>query len=144
MKVILDTNVVLDVLFDRRPFAEAAAGIFSLAERSRINGMLCAATITTVHYLLGRVFSREEARQLLSKLLSLSDIAAVNRHVVERDLGSTIRDFEDAVLSEAECLAGAEYVLTRNARGFMNSPLRVFDPAEFLPALGKWSVHPGI
>lgn len=84
LEVILDTNVVLDVLFDRRPFAEVAAGIFSLAEHSRINGMVCVTTIATVHSLLGRVFLREEVRQLLSKLSRLSDIADVNRQVVKR------------------------------------------------------------
>ncbi len=132
MKAILDTNIVLDVLLDRRPFAKAAVEIFALAEQSRINGMLCATTITTMHYLLRTAFSKQEARQLTSKLLGLFDIAAVNRHVIERTLGSPIRDFEDAVLSEAGQLAGADCIITRNPRDFHRCPLRIFDPDEFL------------
>lgn len=132
MKAILDTNIVLDVLLERRPFVEPAAKMFGLAEHNQFNGMLCATTVTTVHYLLSQAFPREEARQVLSKLLSLFDVAAVNRHVIERALDSGIRDFEDAVLSEAGQLAGAECIITRNARDFRKSPLRILDPAEFL------------
>ncbi len=132
MKAILDTNIVLDVLLDRRPFAKAAAEIFALTEQSQIGGMLCATTITTMHYLLRTAFSKQEARQLISKLLSLFEIAAVNRHVIERALSNPMRDFEDAVLSEAGQLAGADCIITRNPKDFRRSPLRVFDPAEFL------------
>ena len=48
MKVLLDTNVVLDVLLDRKPHAEAAAALFALSEQSRIEACLCAVTLTTV------------------------------------------------------------------------------------------------
>lgn len=132
MKAILDTNIVLDVLLNRRPFAEPAAAVFGLAEQSRFSGMLCATTVTTVHYLLSQTFANGEARQLLSKLLSLFGIAAVNRHVIERALRSGIDDFEAAVLSEAAVLAGAECIITRNARDFRKSPLKILDAAEFL------------
>ncbi len=137
MKVIIDTNVVLDVLLDRRPFAKAAAEIFALAEQSRIDGALCATTITTIHYLLTAAFSRQEARELLSKLLGLFDVAPVNRHVIERALVSGIRDFEDAVLSAAGQSAGADCIITRNPKDFRGCPLTVFDPAEFLAVSGK-------
>ncbi len=132
MKIILDTNIVLDVLLRRKPFAEPAAGIFSLAERSEIDGVLCATTITTIDYLLTQSLSRGDARQTLWKLLSLFGVAAVNRLVIERALRSRIRDFEDAVLDEAAQLAGASYIITRNRKDFSHSPLSVVDPAEFL------------
>lgn len=132
MKVILDTNIVLDVLLGRRPFAEPAAEIFGLAEQSQIGGMLCATTITTIDHLLGQALPEKDARQTLWKLLSLFEVAAVNRLVIERALRSRIRDFEDAVLDEAGQLAGAECIITRNARDFLRSPLKILDPREFL------------
>ena len=75
MKVILDTNIILDVLLERTPFAGPAAKIFSLAEKSEISGMLCATTITTIVYLLNQALPKEDARQTLRKLLGLFDVA---------------------------------------------------------------------
>jgi predicted nucleic acid-binding protein len=132
LKIILDTNVVLDVLLGRKPHAEPAAEIFALAERFEINALLCATTITTIDYLLSQSFPAEDSRQMLWKLLSLFEVAAVNRLVIERALRSAIRDFEDAIVDESGRLAGAEYVVTRNAKDFLHAQLKVHDPLEFL------------
>ena len=78
MRVILDTNVVLDVLLARKPFVQQAARVFSLAEQSRIEGYLCATTITTVDYLLMRSLPTKDARQAVWRLLELFEIAVVN------------------------------------------------------------------
>jgi predicted nucleic acid-binding protein len=132
LKIILDTNVVLDVLLERKPFAGPAAEIFALAEQSEIDATLCATTITTVDYLLNQSLPEKDARQALWKLLGLFEVASVNRLVIERALRSRIRDFEDAVLDESGQLAGAECIVTRNSKDFSRSPLKVFDPKEFL------------
>ena len=101
MKVILDTNVVLDVLLAREPFVRAAVAIFCLAEESRIDAFLCATTITTVDYMLTQSLTVSKARDALRRLIGLFEIATVNRPVIERALRSKIHDFEDAVLDEA-------------------------------------------
>ncbi len=137
MKVIVDTNVVLDVLLEREPFVEAALGIFCLVEESRIDAFLCATTITTIDYLLIQSLPVSEARNALRKLISLFEIATVNRPVIERALGSKIQDFEDAVLDEAGQMAGADSVITRNTKDFTGSALKVFDPTEFLAQLNR-------
>jgi hypothetical protein len=67
-----------------------------------IDGFLCATTITTTHYLLTQSLPTSKARDALRKLITLFEIAAVNRPVIERALGSKIIDFEDAVLEEVE------------------------------------------
>jgi predicted nucleic acid-binding protein len=135
--VIVDTNVVLDVLLDREPFVEAALGIFCLVEESRIDAFLCATTITTIDHLLIQSLPVSEARNALRKLISLFEIATVNRPVIERALGSKIQDFEDAVLDEAGQMAGADSVITRNTKDFTGSALKVFDPTEFLAQLNR-------
>ena len=137
MRVIVDTNVVLDVLLEREPFVEAALSIFCLVEESRIDAFLCATTITTIDYLLIQSLPVSEARNALRKLISLFEIATVNRPVIERALGSKIQDFEDAVLDEAGQMAGADSVITRNTKDFTGSALKVFDPTEFLAQLNR-------
>jgi len=135
--VIVDTNVVLDVLLEREPFVDAALGIFCLVEESRIDAFLCATTITAIDYLLIQSLPVSEARNALRKLISLFEIATVNRPVIERALGSKIQDFEDAVLDEAGQMAGADSVITRNTKDFTGSALKVFDPTEFLAQLNR-------
>lgn len=137
MRVILDTNVVLDVLLNRKPFVQAAAGIFGLVEQSVIDGFLCATTLTTVDYLLAQSLPKTAARDAIHRLLELFEIAPVNRAVIEEALQSKIADFEDAVLEQAGRLAGAECIITRDSRDFRHAAIKVFDPIEFLTMLEK-------
>lgn len=132
MKALIDTNIVLDVFLNRKPFVDASARIFGLIEQSRVEGVLCATTITTIEYLLSQALSGPEARELLWKLLVLFEIAPVNRPVIERALRSRINDFEDAVLEEAGQVAGAGMIVTRNLKDFKYARLKVFDPIQFL------------
>ena len=129
---MVDTNVVLDVLLGREPFVKPAVEVFCLVEESRIDAYLCATTITTIEYVLTQSLPATKARDALRKLISLFEIATVNRPVIERALVSTIRDFEDAVLVEAGRMAGVDSVVTRNTKDFIGSALRVFEPNEFL------------
>jgi len=132
MRVLLDTNIVLDVLLARQPFVGASAELFGLIEHSEIEGLLCATTITTIDYLLTQSMPRPAAHQALRQLLALFEIAAVNRAVLEEALKSRITDFEDAVLDQAGRLAGAEIVVTRNQKDFRHASLRILGPDEFL------------
>jgi len=135
LKVIVDTNIVLDVLLARKPFAGPAAKVFGLVERSEIEAYLCATTMTTVDYLLGQSLPRARARDALHGLLSLFEIAPVNRPVIEEALKSRITDFEDAVLEQSGHLVEAEAIVSRDVKGFRHSSLTAFDPVELLTHL---------
>ena len=135
MRVIVDTNVVLDVLLAREPFAETGAEVFSLVEQSDIEASLCATTVTTVDYLLTQSLPRNEARRALQALLGLFEVAPVNRAVIEGALRSRVEDFEDAVLEQAGLLVGAEAIITRNTKDFRRSSIKALDPTELLRAI---------
>ncbi len=132
MRVLVDTNVVLDVLLGRPPFAGAATQVFALIEESRIEGFLCATTVTTIDYLLGQTLPPEKARGTLQKLLGLFNIAPVNRPVLEQALRSGISNFEDAVLEQAGRLVGVDVITTRNLKDFEKSSVTVLDPVELI------------
>ena len=132
MRVLVDTNVVLDVLLARQPFVSAASELFGLVEHAQVEGLLCATTITTVDYLLTQAMPRADAHRALRKLLALFEVAPVNRAVLEEALASRIPDFEDAVLDQSGRLAGAEAVITRNQKDFRQAALKVLGPDEFL------------
>ncbi len=132
MRVLVDTNVVLDVLLKRQPFAQDAAEVFALVETSAIKGFLCATTVTTLDYLLRQTLTSVKARQALKKLLDLFEIAPVNRPVLEQALASKISDFEDAVLEQSGLVAAVDVITTRNIKDFQKSSLPVLDPPELL------------
>jgi predicted nucleic acid-binding protein len=131
LKVIVDTNVVLDVLLARQPFAPAAAKLFALIEQSRIEAWVCATTVTTIDYLLSQSLPRNQAKVAVRGLLTIFEVALVNRSVLERALASPMQDFEDAVLAEAGVLAGARIIVTRNTRDFSRASLPALTPQEF-------------
>lgn len=135
MKVLFDTNVILDVLLDREPFADDAALLLAKVEQSEISGFICATTVTTIHYLATKVLGPRAAAMHLRSLLSLFVIAPVNRVVLEDAVEAKFGDFEDAVLWAAASHAGAKYIVTRNIGDFKNATLPVFEPREFLNAL---------
>lgn len=135
MKVLFDTNVVLDVLLDRESFADDAALLLAKVEQSEISGFICATTVTTIHYLATKTLGPKAAAKHIKELLSLFAIAPVNRVVVEDAVAAKFADFEDAVLWAAASHAGAKYIVTRNIGDFKNAILPVFEPREFLNAL---------
>ena len=71
MKVLFDTNVVMDLLLDRKPFVGPVAELFSKVERGDLMGCLCATTITTIFYLASKIVGIKKARSEVEKLLTL-------------------------------------------------------------------------
>ena len=135
MRVLFDTNVVLDVMLNREPFVAASAEILSRVEAGDLTGCVCATTVTTIHYLATRVVGTERALREIRKLLGLFEVAAVTRTVLETALDLGFPDYEDAVLHEAARQVSAEGIVTRNPRHFKNAALPVYTPEELSSAL---------
>ena len=135
MIVLFDTNVVLDVLLDREPFSDDSADALSRVEKGDIRGLVCATTVTTLHYLCRKVLGRGRTQRELRVLVSIVDVAAVNRGVIDAALASKIGDFEDAVLVASGESAGADAIVTRNKRDFAAARIAVYTPAELLALL---------
>ena len=135
MKVLFDTNVVLDLLLDRAPFSEASARVLSRVEAGELVGYLCATTVTTIHYLASKPLGAQRAIAEVRKLLALFEIAPVNRPILENALDSGFSDFEDSVLHAAACLVGAEAIVTRNESDFSRSEIPVYSPEEMIQIL---------
>jgi predicted nucleic acid-binding protein len=135
VKVLFDTNVILDLLLDRAPFSAVAAQLCARVERGDLEGCLCATTVTTVRYLAAKVVGASSARQHLRQLLALLEVAPVNRLVLEAALSAPFADFEDAVVHEAARHAGAQGLVTRNVGDFKRATLPVYSPMELMNVL---------
>lgn len=132
MKICFDTNVVLDVLLRREPFAKDSAAVLSIVESALHTGLLCATTLTNLHYLTKRPLGEARAREAIANCLQLMELAHVSRPVLDAAVKAPMSDFEDAVLAHAAHHAGAHAIITRNLRDFAHSPVRAYTPDQFL------------
>ena len=134
-RVLFDTNVVLDVLLDRQPYADASAAAWAAVETGIAEGMLAAHAVTTIHYLLQKEMGNVKARRIISAILKVFGIAAVDSEVVQEALQLPFSDFEDAVTAAAARLANCECIVTRDPKGFRGSPVRSLTPEAVTPLL---------
>ncbi|MGO9257355.1 MAG: PIN domain-containing protein [Bryobacteraceae bacterium] len=133
-RILFDTNVVLDVLLDRQPHAEASAAAWAAVETGRSEGMLAAHAVTTIHYLVQKEMGNSKARQILSTILRVFEVAAVDGAALQEHCNCP-SDFEDAVTAAAARLAGCECIVTRDPKGFRRSPVRCLTPEAVIPLL---------
>ena len=132
MRVLLDTNVLMDVLLERELFVNESVQVFDQVVRGAVTGLICATTVTTIFYLTSREVGGEEAMRHIQKLMNLYEIAPVTRSVLDAAITSNSPDFEDAVLAEAAHQAGAQAIITRNLKDFAKSPVRAYTPRQWL------------
>lgn len=135
MRILFDTNVIVDVFLERGPFFGPAAQLLDAVEHGELEGLLGATTVTTVYYLVSKVKKEATARETIGGLLQLFEVAAVNRTVLEQATASAFSDFEDAVLHEAGRRSSAEGIVTRDKGDFTAATLTIYTPAELLQAL---------
>ncbi len=136
-RILLDTNIVLDVLLDRKPYVDASAAAWAAVETGVSQGMLAAHAVTTIHYLIRKEIGNAKAARTISAILSVFEIAAVDGAVIQDALQLPVSDFEDAVTVAAARLAGCEYIVTRDPKGFRGSPVRSMTPEAVMPLLKR-------
>lgn len=137
MKLLFDTNVILDVLLNREPFVNEATQLFCAVEEGMLQGVLAATTVTTIFYLSTKALGQVAAKKAINSLLSLFEIAAINRIVLEDALTLEFTDFEDAVIYQAAYHANAHGIVTRNTKDYKKSKLPVYNPAELITFLNR-------
>lgn len=134
MKILFDTNIILDVLLNRPPFVELSANLVSSVEKGVLEGFLCATTITTLDYLITKSRNREIARIEIQKLLTLFQIADVNSTVLSMAIDSGFTDFEDAVQYFSGKCCNINGLVTRNSKDYKQAKLPIYTPDEL------WSI----
>ena len=140
MRVILDTNVLLDILQNRMPFAEDAVVIFRAVAADRIAGFVTAKQIADLHFFARKMFRGEEntdakARAVVAKLLSLFGLIDTLGADCRDALGIGNSDYEDAMLIAAAAREKIDCIVSRNADHFRPSPVPIRTPAEFAALL---------
>jgi len=135
MRILFDTNIVLDVLLAREPHAFDAARLFSLVDEGRMDGLLCATTLTTIYYLAEKSVGRQQAQRSIRELMAMFEVAPVGARELESALGLGFKDYEDAVVHESARNAGAVGIVTRNVKDYRSAKLSIYSPKELLGAV---------
>jgi len=132
-KILIDTDVILDFFFDRKPYSDNAATILSLCEQGLLDGFITPVIISNTYYLLRRTAKHEKVIEKIKQLLTITHILQMDRLVIEKALNSEFKDFEDALQNFAAVNYGEiEVIVTRNVKDYKKSEIGVLTPESFV------------
>jgi predicted nucleic acid-binding protein len=132
-KVLIDTDVILDFFFDRKPFSDDSAKILSLCENHTIKGFVTPIMISNMYYLLRKTATHQKVIEKLKMLLQIIDVIITDKKVVENALNSEFKDFEDALQNfAAHNTNEIKIIITRNIKDYKTSKLSIMTPETFL------------
>ena len=132
MRLLLDTNIILDFYEEREPFLDAAEQILRECAEGSHTGLVSASSMTDIYFLLSRSLNKDVAIDCVRKLLDMMEVAEVNGSDLHRAVASNMPDFEDAVVAFCAKRAKVDYIITRNKPDFEQSPIPSLTPDEFL------------
>jgi predicted nucleic acid-binding protein len=129
MKVLVDTNIILDVLLEREPFVTEGMELFEWIEAGRLEATIAATTITNIFYILRKAAGRDFALNAVVRILQGFELAPVSRETIELALQQSTKDFEDGVQIACAEIAQVNAIITRNPKDFTNIPISVWSVA---------------
>ena len=133
MKLLIDTNVVLDVLLQREPFCRTAAEVLNLAQRDDVREYVSASAITDIYYIANKQLKdRAAVRNLLERLLKIVSVAAISEQEIRNALNLTWADFEDSVQYSVALLNEMDGIVTRNPDDYQEAHMRIWLPEQTL------------
>jgi len=132
-KVFVDTNILIDLLGDRKPFSKYAIEIFDKAERRKVELFVSSHSFATTHYLLKKYMMETELREVLYALLDYLTIIAIDTDMIKKGLISNYKDFEDALqIIAANSVRKLDFIVTRNLKDFSDSGIAILPPDELV------------
>ncbi len=132
MRVLLDTNVLLDVFGRREPFYAASARVWALAESGRIEAFISAISLNNCYYVVRKLTSASRAREMLHWLRDEFSIVPLSERLIHQAIDSDLADFEDAIQLFSAVHCSAETIVTRNVADFPTNGIPATTPEEFL------------
>lgn len=135
-KVLIDTDVILDFFFDRKPFSDDAAQLLNLCERGQVQGFVTAIMLSNIYYLLRKTAKHEKVMNSLRVILRFLDVATTNKATVLNAINSSFKDFEDALQNySAQEINEIKIIITRNIKDYKTSKLAIMTPEMYLKTI---------
>ena len=134
MKILIDTNVALDILLHRQDYSNAEL-VYSLAEKNQIACYISASAITDIFYLAKNDLGKKPAKEALKTLLTVFKPAAVTDSHIYQALDLEWGDFEDSVQYVVGQSLAVDYIITRDTQDFSSSSITAITPKQFIQAI---------
>jgi predicted nucleic acid-binding protein len=132
MKILIDTNVVLDVLINNTEFIDNSKMIFDLAEKKQITGFISASAITDIFYITQRKLGKKITKEAIKKVLKIFYPATVTDNNIYQALDLEWDDFEDSVQYVVGEGHSVDYIVTRNTQDFTFGSITAVTPEQFI------------
>ena len=132
MKILIDTNIVLDMLLEREPFASDSSKVFELVENEKAEAFLTANSVTDIVYILRKNYKKEQIRDAILELMKFIKIASITSNDISKAFNYLFTDYEDALQTQCAIKIKADYIITRNVKDFINGPVKAILPGEFI------------
>ena len=135
-KLFVDSDVVIDFLTDREPFANPASEIFELNERGQLKLYLSATSINTIYYIVRKYIGHKETLKVIEDLTETTEIVGTTKKEIIQALQNSFKDFEDSIqYSTALTIQGIAAIITRNVKDYKKSEIAVFTPENYLKTI---------
>ena len=133
MKVLIDTNIMIDALTNRDGRSGFSATVIDLCAKQVIDGYVALHSISNMYYILRKQYSDAERRTILKRYNEILKVAEVGNDVVDTAINNTaISDYEDALQYACAETVGADYIVTRNIKDYEKAEIRAISPEELL------------
>lgn len=132
MKVLLDTNVILDFALERQPWFVNSEQIIYMVEQKQIIGYISASTVSDIYYIIRKMKSKELALEFIKNLSTICQIATVDSSVVSMALNTNFKDFEDAIQYSTYVLNKLNVIVTRNTEDFPVGVIKILTPIQLI------------
>ncbi len=132
MKVLIDTNVIVDVALEREPFYAESDRILTFVEEGEIQGYVSASTFSDLYYIIRRDKGRDWTLEFLRQLATFCQVATVDNSVISIALTCNFKDFEDAIQYSTAVINLIDAIVTRNPRDFPVNIPRIVTPNQLI------------
>ena len=130
MKILIDTNVILDVLCNRQDFFEDSLKVFKYCEAQQITGYISALSIPNIVYIMRKELDNAKIKEILNTLTSIFTVVDLRENDLLKAATLDFADYEDALQSVCAARVKVNYIVTRNIKDFKNSKISAIKPSE--------------
>ena len=132
MKLFLDTNILIDVIANRKPWVDEALVLLELAKQKKLTLIVADFSFINLAYITRKLFIQEELYALFSDLCLYVKVVEVGGMIIKKSFQKRWKDMEDCVQYLVAKREEADYLITRNEKDFSDSDIPVLSPSEFL------------
>ncbi|MEG4502441.1 PIN domain-containing protein [Microcoleus sp. F6_B4] len=135
MKILIDTNIIVDVALEREPFYAESDRILTFVEEAQIKGYISASSFSDLYYIIRRDRGRDWTLDFLRQLATFCQVATVDNSVISMTLTCNFKDFEDAIQYSTAAINLIDAIVTRNPRDFPVTTPRIVTPIQLIQEL---------